>query len=713
MGKNGILKNKAGEQIFPATTADQVAWNDRMNLKQAISEKLGAPYAASTVSSMTDRTRIYVYTGDESGYTKGNWYYWNGSSWVSGGVYNSVAVETDKTLTVAGKAADGEVVGQEIGSLKESIENETNTVNSIFKEEYLATTVLLRGAVSNGKKYIANDTRLVLAYSLTLNKFAKIIAPDGFEIKAYIYSDKVTNINAETVFPEITGEIDWCTTLYKNIQGNYVISYRKKDGTSITNDEMEFVKNYGVKGYSSGLKCDDDINELKRKNENMYTTISTYNTANGYAIGTTSGRGYIYPSSNPSIKYINLKKGERIIAKCSNLNRCRVFVFYNKFDDIIKSTNVSVAQTSDETIYCDDTLTTVTIDYKAPIDCCLCLYLSNNRTDKVECSVTDYSDKMPTELIHVFDPFDEDYSTSTTDIKTLDIDSDTFVKKFYSRYLGRNKGVFCTKELLGKDESNTYDIWQYSFEPISRECSKTILLSGGMHPYELPASFGLARWIQEYMTSDDEAFKYLRENVRVVVIPVINVWGFNQTPKTYGNCNGVNPNRNFDDWNNVWESFPVYSSNPNDDNYNEWNVKGSTPFSESETNIIKEWLYKYQDAEFWIDCHTGLNCEYGDVWCLYSKSNPLKGKIRKAIDALKTHISQIYNVDAKEYVQIDLASFAKGYFGTDVVGIPTMVIEQQQGDNTKTFATVPNNNPTQIHEYATQIHAYVIAQLQD
>ena len=122
MGKNGILKNKAGEQIFPATTADQVAWNDRMNLKQAISEKLGAPYAASTVSSMTDKTRIYVYTGSESGYTKGNWYYWNGSSWVSGGVYNSVAVETDKTLTVADKAADSAIVGQQIGELNESIE---------------------------------------------------------------------------------------------------------------------------------------------------------------------------------------------------------------------------------------------------------------------------------------------------------------------------------------------------------------------------------------------------------------------------------------------------------------------------------------------------------------------------------------------------------------------------------------------------------------
>lgn len=122
MGKNGILKNKAGEQIFPATTADQVAWDKTINLKQAISEKLGAPWVATTVAQMTDKTRIYIYTGSESGYTKGNWYYWNGSSWVSGGVYNSVAVETDKTLTVAGKAADGEVVGQEIGQLKESID---------------------------------------------------------------------------------------------------------------------------------------------------------------------------------------------------------------------------------------------------------------------------------------------------------------------------------------------------------------------------------------------------------------------------------------------------------------------------------------------------------------------------------------------------------------------------------------------------------------
>jgi len=49
---------------------------------------------------MTDTNAIYVYTGHEAGYTFGNWYYYNNSAWTSGGVYNSQAYETDKTLTV-------------------------------------------------------------------------------------------------------------------------------------------------------------------------------------------------------------------------------------------------------------------------------------------------------------------------------------------------------------------------------------------------------------------------------------------------------------------------------------------------------------------------------------------------------------------------------------------------------------------------------------
>lgn len=71
---------------------------------------VGSPLVASTVAAMTDHTKIYVYTGSETGYTAGNWYYWDSSlatpAWTSGGVYNSTAFTTDTTISVSGAAAD-------------------------------------------------------------------------------------------------------------------------------------------------------------------------------------------------------------------------------------------------------------------------------------------------------------------------------------------------------------------------------------------------------------------------------------------------------------------------------------------------------------------------------------------------------------------------------------------------------------------------------
>lgn len=84
---------------------------------------VGSPLVASTVSAMTDHNKIYVYTGSESGYTAGNWYYYDGSAWTSGGVYNSIAVQTDKTLSIAGMAADAKATGE----VKETLEKRLAT----------------------------------------------------------------------------------------------------------------------------------------------------------------------------------------------------------------------------------------------------------------------------------------------------------------------------------------------------------------------------------------------------------------------------------------------------------------------------------------------------------------------------------------------------------------------------------------------------------
>ena len=109
----------------PGNNAD-LSESDLSLIEQAIEaastiKPYGSPLVASTVAGMTDHDKVYVYVGSETGYTSGNWYYWDGSAWTSGGVYNSVAVQTDTTLTLSGVAADAKKVGDEINDLKSRI----------------------------------------------------------------------------------------------------------------------------------------------------------------------------------------------------------------------------------------------------------------------------------------------------------------------------------------------------------------------------------------------------------------------------------------------------------------------------------------------------------------------------------------------------------------------------------------------------------------
>lgn len=96
---------------------------------------VGAPLVASTVAGMTDHDRIYVYTGSETGYTNGNWYYWDGTAWTSGGTYNSQAIG-DGTITTA-KLASGAVTAEKIasGAVVNSVNGETGAVTGVAMDD--------------------------------------------------------------------------------------------------------------------------------------------------------------------------------------------------------------------------------------------------------------------------------------------------------------------------------------------------------------------------------------------------------------------------------------------------------------------------------------------------------------------------------------------------------------------------------------------------
>ena len=79
----------------------------------------GSPTPVSTVAEMTDESAVYLYTGSETGYTAGNWYYYDGTAWTSGGVYGGAVTST--TFNQHGVPADDFAVGQALTALDDRI----------------------------------------------------------------------------------------------------------------------------------------------------------------------------------------------------------------------------------------------------------------------------------------------------------------------------------------------------------------------------------------------------------------------------------------------------------------------------------------------------------------------------------------------------------------------------------------------------------------
>ena len=107
-----------GDESITPTVAQRVA------VLESVVQNIagGAPIVVSSTSAMIDTTQIYVLSTD------GNWYYHNGTTWVSGGTYGAVA--TDTTLTQSGIPADAKAAGSKILNLEQF--NARNIVQNAF-----------------------------------------------------------------------------------------------------------------------------------------------------------------------------------------------------------------------------------------------------------------------------------------------------------------------------------------------------------------------------------------------------------------------------------------------------------------------------------------------------------------------------------------------------------------------------------------------------
>ena len=233
------------------STASSSATQAAQSAKEA-KAYVGSPLVANTVSTMTDRTKVYVYTGSESGYTAGNWYYHNGSAWVSGGVYNSSAVNVDKTLTQDGYAADAKVTGDAVSSLKEELDEMAIVVGTDISQIRATTTapwaktiVLENITLKKGYEY---------EFSIVGNgnerRYLALCKNDGTILKSYNY---IVDGSFEYSASEL---LEGCYLDYRSDAKGHsaIISYKLKYPT-MRNDMAEMRNNL--------TKMQNDMTEIR------------------------------------------------------------------------------------------------------------------------------------------------------------------------------------------------------------------------------------------------------------------------------------------------------------------------------------------------------------------------------------------------------------------------------------------------------------------
>ena len=103
---------------------------------------------------------------------------------------------------------------------------------------------------------------------------------------------------------------------------------------------------------------------------------------------------------------------------------------------------------------------------------------------------------------------------------------------------------YITREVIGKDASGLYDMYKYEFTPDFYD--QIIYVQAGVHPWEPDGYVALYRTLAHVVNDwmGDKDLTYIRWGVKIVCVPVVNVWGTYQplADRTDKNYNGVDLN---------------------------------------------------------------------------------------------------------------------------------------------------------------------------
>lgn len=156
---------------------------------------------------------------------------------------------------------------------------------------------------------------------------------------------------------------------------------------------------------------------------------------------------------------------------------------------------------------------------------------------------------------------------------------------------------YITETTLGKDQSNTYDIKSYVLDaPTSLSNGQTsavtsekpiFIITSGLHGLEPDAVHTVYHFMQDVTEHyyENEQLQYLHDNVKFVIIPICNPWGY--VNQNYYNSRDVDINKNFE---------CGYRTNGTEHT-------GTAADSEAETQHMKLVFDEHPKAIFHLECH--------------------------------------------------------------------------------------------------------------
>lgn len=168
----------------------------------------GSPYVANISSLMTDHKKVYVYTGNETGYTNGNWYYWNGSAWTSGGVYNAQGINTDTSLSISGMAADAKVTGDAL-DLKMDVPSNEGSEGQVLTKTATGSAWATGGGGGGGGVVV--DSQLSF---ISTNPVQNKVISSALADKVEVYEDATDSVAI------MTGDLPITALVKKSVFGS-------------------------------------------------------------------------------------------------------------------------------------------------------------------------------------------------------------------------------------------------------------------------------------------------------------------------------------------------------------------------------------------------------------------------------------------------------------------------------------------------------------